>query len=180
MKTELFLTTLSCAGLILAGCATERPPGNAQPRANEFRPAPIGGVSGLSAATREKILAMDPERVTEEDVRELLSNAPAPHIISIHGGLLPIKVRMISFAEFLIAMGYPEASLRNPKTGSFAYGYYDGSDRIAGSLAWHYEQDGLRPILVGHSLGGIQVVRVLHKLAGDPEKRLAVWNPLTD
>jgi len=28
VKTEVFLTTLSCAGLIMAGCATERPVGN--------------------------------------------------------------------------------------------------------------------------------------------------------
>jgi hypothetical protein len=180
MKTTMFLAALLCASLVLPGCATSTARGPAQPRAAGPAPQAARGLSSLSTEAKEKILALDPENVTDRDVRELLSNAPAPQIISIHGGLLPIKKRMISFAEFLIAMGYPAASLRNPKTGSYAYGYYDDSDRIAGSLAWYYEQEGLRPILVGHSLGGIQVVRVLHKLAGDSEKQLSVWNPLTD
>ena len=180
MKTEALLTVLGCAALLLAGCATSPTQGQAQAHADESVSTATCGVSRLSAEAKEKILALDPEHVTEQDVRELLSNAPAPRIISIHGGLLPIKTRMISFAEFLIAMGYPEASLRNPKTGSYACGYYDASERIAGWLAWYYEQEGLRPILVGHSLGGIQVVRVLHRLAGDSEERLSVWNPLTD
>jgi pimeloyl-ACP methyl ester carboxylesterase len=104
---------------------------------------------------------------------------PAPQIINIHGGLLPIKARMKSFTQFLVGMGYPEASIRNPTDGSCTYGYYDRSDRIAGAIAWYYERDGLRPMLVGHSMGGIQAIRVLHKLAGDNTERIMVWNPLT-
>ena len=180
MKIAVFLIAILCASLVLPGCATNTIHGPAQSLADEPAAKAGCGLSDLPAAAKEKILALDPQNVTDRDVRELLSNAPAPQIIGIHGGLLPIKKRMISFAEFLIAMGYPAASLRNPKTGSYAYGYYDDSDRIAGSLAWYYEKEGLRPILVGHSLGGIQVVRVLHKLAGDSEKQLSVWNPLTD
>jgi hypothetical protein len=125
------------------------------------------------------VLAVDPEHVTEREVSTLLSQMPAPRIINIHGGLLPIKSSMTSFAEFLIGMGYPKASIWNPGNGSYAYGHYDHSDRIAGAVAWYYERDGMRPMMVGHSLGGIQTVRVLHKLAGDPAKSLPVWNPLT-
>jgi hypothetical protein len=135
---------------------------------------------GLSGDLETKILSLDPEHVTDLDVRELLARAPAPRIINIHGGLLPIKTRMNSFSRFLIGMGYPEESIRNPANGSFTYGYYDRSDKIAGLVAWYYEQDGLRPMIMGHSLGGIQTIRVLYRLAGDSPKKLPVWNPATE
>jgi hypothetical protein len=47
-------------------------------------------------------------------------------------------------------------------------------------IAWAYEHDGLRPMIVGHSQGGIQVVKVLHDLAGTFDTALPVWNPMTD
>src|SRR5258708_5330888 len=50
---------------------------------------------------------------------------------------------------------------------------------IAGMIAWYYEKEGLRPMIVGHSQGGMQAVKVLDKLAGQDAKKLAVWNPLT-
>jgi pimeloyl-ACP methyl ester carboxylesterase len=133
----------------------------------------------LSPEAEEKILALDPNHVTQRDVRDVLAQAPAPQILNIHGGLLPLKSRMTYFAEFLIQLGYPESSLRIPSNGSFSYGYYDASDRIAGSVAWYYERDGLRPMLIGHSQGGMQTVRVLHRLAGKSNRKIAVWNPLT-
>jgi pimeloyl-ACP methyl ester carboxylesterase len=136
-------------------------------------------VRGLSAEVKTRILALNPEQVTEQEVRDLLSQAPAPRMISIHGGLLPIRTGMNSFARFLIGMGYPESSIRNPGNGLYTYGYYDRSDEIAGAVAWYYERDGLRPVLVGHSQGGIQAIRVLHKLAGDSATTLSVWNPVT-
>ena len=86
---------------------------------------------------------------------------------------------MVSFSKFLIGMGYLEASIRNPGNGSYTFGYYDSSEKIAGAIAWYYEREGLRPMIVGHSQGGILAVKVLHKLAGDSAKRLPVWNPLT-
>jgi hypothetical protein len=133
----------------------------------------------LPAEAREKTLALNPDHVTEQEVRDVLSQMPAPRIINIHGGLLPIKNSMVSFSEFLIGMGYPEVSLRNPGGVPFVYGHYDNCDQIAGMLAWYYERDGLRPMIMGHSLGGVQAVRVLHKLAGDPTPQLHVWNPVT-
>jgi hypothetical protein len=136
-------------------------------------------VNSLSPELKKQILALNPETVGERELREILSQAPAPQIISIHGGLLPIKTGMSSFAAFLIGMGYPATSIRNPGNGDWTYGYYDSSDMIAGTVAWHYERTGLRPMIIGHSLGGIQAVRVLYKLACDSTNKIAVWNPLT-
>jgi len=46
-------------------------------------------------------------------------------------------------------------------------------------MAWYYEKEGLRPIMVGHSQGGFQAVKILHKFAGDGGDSMAVYNPLT-
>jgi hypothetical protein len=148
-------------------------------RAQPIEKAPVLHERILSRETEKMILALDPEHVTEQEIREVLSQAPAPRIINIHGGILPHPGSMFSFSQFLVGMGYPEASIRNPKDGTCAIGYYESSEKIAGVLAWYYERQGLRPMLVGFSQGGIQVVRVLHKLAGDSVENLSVWNPLT-
>ena len=84
---------------------------------------------------------------------------------------------MISFSHFLIGMGYPEASIRNPDDGTWTFSCYENSKMIAGMIAWYYEQEGMRPMIVGHSQGGFQYVRVLDDLAYS--KQLDVWNPLT-
>ena len=177
MKKAALLMLLLCVGWLVPGCATVPPQGERAVRLEQSEPSPLGRALDLSASTRAKILALDSEHVTDQEVRELLSSAPAPQIINIHGGLFPIKRAMTSFARFLIGMGYPEASIRIPGSDAFTYGYYDDSEEIAGTVAWHYERQGLRPMIVGHSLGGIQAIRVLHKLAGDSTTNLAVWNP---
>jgi hypothetical protein len=87
---------------------------------------------------------------------------------------------MKSFSQFLIGMGYPEAKIRNPRNGSYSYSCYESSEKIAGSIAWFYEREGMRPMMVGHSQGGIQAVKVLHELAGHFSEQIPVWNPLTD
>jgi hypothetical protein len=139
----------------------------------------VRSVRELSPELQTRILSLHPDHVTEAQVREVLSQAPAPQILCIHGGLLPINWGMNSFANFLIELGYPEASIRNPGNGELTYGYYQRSDLIAGTVAWHYERTGLRPILVGHSMGGIQAVRVLYRLAGDTVRSIPVWNPVS-
>ena len=63
-----------------------------------------------------------PERISERDVREVLSQAPAPRIINLQGSV-PL-VTMAPFAEFLAAMGYPKERLRNPDDGSLTYSSY--------------------------------------------------------
>jgi hypothetical protein len=38
----------------------------------------------------------------------------------------------------------------------------------------------MRPMLIGHSQGGMQTVKVLYELSGDFGGRVRVWNPVTD
>ncbi|TNF53785.1 hypothetical protein EP227_05395 [bacterium] len=123
----------------------------------------------------EKVLSLNPEHLTEKDVDEVLSLFPAPRVININGSL-PL-VKMDSFSRFLIAMGYPEKSVRNPGNESYSYSSYRDSTGFAGMIAWYYEKEGLMPILIGHSQGGMMVIKILHELAGAFDKKLPLWNP---
>jgi hypothetical protein len=152
----------------------------ALPALAQERPALDGPLRqvALDRATEDRLLALDPERISPEDVRELLARAPAPRIIGLHGSV-PI-VTMAPFADFLVAMGYPAERLRNPRDGRFTYSSFTDSRALAGALAWHYEREGSVPILIGHSQGGMLTVKVLQDLAGAAGDRIAVWNPVTD
>jgi hypothetical protein len=132
---------------------------------------------GLSREQEDKILALDPRNITGRDVEELLSKTPAPRIIHLHGGVATCIQLSMSFCKFLEGMGYPAASLTNPSDGTYTFSCYENSEKIAGVMAWYYEKEGLRPMMLGHSQGGMQVVKVLHRLGH--ESRLQVWNPLT-
>ncbi|MCC6822039.1 MAG: hypothetical protein V9H26_20465 [Verrucomicrobiota bacterium] len=173
-----------CVVLLVPGCATQpqstvaNPP-SSNKSAHEPRPSAFDPGLPLSSTTQAKILALDPENVSQAEISGVLAQVSAPRIINIHGGILPRHANMNSFSEFLIGMGYPAASIRHPNDGSYTFGYYDKSDMIAGVIAAYYESDGLRPMMVGFSQGGFQAMRVLHKLAGDSVDRLSVWNPLT-
>jgi hypothetical protein len=155
----------------------------AAPRADEALPdgARAGDgafrVAALDRATEERLFALDPERITPEEVREVLARAPAPRIIGLHGSV-PV-VTMAPFAEFLVAMGYPAERLRNPRDGGYTYSSFADSREIAGALAWHYEREGSVPMLIGHSQGGMLAVKVLQDLAGASGERVPVWNPVT-
>ena len=178
MRTRLLSSLWLCSALLLPGCATRQPQGlDALRRQIESSPPPRDFV--FPPDLKRKILALDPERVSGKDVHEVLSQAPAPRIINIHGGYYPVYLAMKSFSGFLIGMGYPEAAIRNPGDGSYSFSGYSSSLKIAGAVAWYYERDGLRPMLIGHSLGGMQAVKALRDLAGDSVKEIAVWNPLT-
>jgi hypothetical protein len=170
-----------CLGLSLvaAGCKTATTQKNTAAPGETLLRTPSYRNYSLSSETRDRILALDPERVTETDIRNVLADAPAPRLITIHGGLLPMEGSLASFAQFLVGMGYPRASIENPRDGSVAFGYYVSSEKLSGVLAWWYEREGLRPVMIGHSQGGIQVVKVLHRLSGDSRKKIPVWNPVT-
>jgi len=172
---------LCCLGtaLLLTACQTNPPQEPGLARDEQPRSADVCRKFAPPPETRERIMALDPEHLTEKEIREVLADAPAPRIINIHGGLLPIQGSMTSFSEFLVGMGYPRASIQSPRDGTYVFGYYVRSEKLSGLLAWYYEHEGLRPILVGHSQGGIQVIKVLYKLAGGSTTNLAVWNPLT-
>lgn len=162
----------------LAACATG--PYRA-PSAITESPSPGSVVKSLAidAASEERILALDPEHISDDDVRQALAKAPAPRIVEVHGGVYPVYLLMRSFSQFLTGMGYPEKSIRDPGDGAFSRSPYEDSERQAGEIAWYYEREGVRPMLIGHSQGGIQVVTILHELAGTFGRDRRVFNPLT-
>jgi hypothetical protein len=138
-----------------------------------------GRAPRLTSELEARILALDPTQVSTQDVRQVLAHAPAPRIINIHGGAARVIPHMVSFSELLIGLGYPAGCLTNPNDGTYSFSCYESSERIAGMIAWYYEKEGLRPMMVGHSQGGMQVVKVLDHLARNPSSPLQVWSPLT-
>src|SRR6185436_15544900 len=90
------------AALIAAGCAKiDLVPADPTTAAEIERNS--GKVSlHLSREQENRILALNPERVTPSDVRNVLAGAPAPHIINIHGGIAPVQKRLTSFSKFLV------------------------------------------------------------------------------
>jgi pimeloyl-ACP methyl ester carboxylesterase len=175
--SPLPLLLLGLCAAVFSGCATYDRRGLAPEQARALEAQPGAAAFRPPVELKQRILALNAERVTETDVRETLASAPAPRVINIHGGIAPVQYRMISFAHFLLAMGYPSNSLANPNDGTFTFSCYEDADMLAGMIAWYYERDGLRPVIVGHSQGGMQAIKVLYRFAG--KSRLAVWNPLT-
>ena len=162
----------------LAGCAT--PPVAVDvvaPRTGDFTALKARAVD---RALEDRILALDPARVSARDVAEVLAKAPAPRMMLVHGGVYPVHLAMTSFGTFLVAMGYPEAKIRDPASGEWSYSPYTTTRRLAGIAAWQYEQDAMRPMIVGHSQGGLYVVKILKELAGTYQPTLPVWNPVVD
>jgi len=180
MKRRIFFTlALPAAALALAGCGKfDLVPAEAG------RVAQIEGTLGmrswrLSRGQEDRILALNPERVTDHDVRRTLAGAPAPRIINIHGGLARVQERLVSFSKFLGGLGYPGKAMRNPGNGDYTISCYEDAELFAGLIAWYYEHEGMQPVMIGHSQGAMQAVKVLRLLAGLTAKQLAVWNPLT-
>ena len=131
----------------------------------------------IDRGIEDRILALDPRHITATEVRDVLKHAPAPRIIGIQGSFPLITMR--PFAEYLIAMGYPEESLRDPRDGSMSLSSFTDSEQLAGELAWYYESDGMMPMLIGHSQGGMLAIKVLYELNGSFHAAIPVWNPLT-
>jgi hypothetical protein len=167
---------------VIAGCAATNTEYSYRPYLykEEVRERTVLREFAVEPDVAGKILALDPDSISEKEIQEVLSHAPAPRIVNIHGGIYPVYLLMISFSDFLISMGYPEESIRNPMDGSYSYSCYMDSKKIAGLIAWYYEREGMRPMMVGHSQGGIQAVKVLYELVGRFDSDIQVWNPLTD
>lgn len=165
--------------LVLAGCATPLPAPAPPEAARPAGPQAVVAGAVLDPQTEARILALDPARVSDSDVRTLLAAGPTPRIVLLHGGIYPVHLVMESFSRFLAGMGYPESKLRHPGDGRRSHSPYEPSPQIAGLLAWYYEHEGMMPMMIGHSQGGIQLVKVLYDLAGD-DGPVRVWNPLTD
>jgi hypothetical protein len=165
--------------LALAGCATPPP----APQEAGTLPPPVGSVlrrTAIDAALEDRILALDPEHLTEADVRQTLAAGPTPRIVLLHGGVPLVYMLMVSFGRYLVGMGYPEARIRDPRDQDWSRNPYEDSTHVAGLLAWYYEHDGVRPMMLGHSQGGIQAVKILYALDGIFGDQIALWDPLTD
>jgi hypothetical protein len=175
----LTVICLLALSFLFSGCGTYHRHGLNSARAAALEQATIKRSRNLSREQEDRILALNPEHVTERDIRETLAGAPAPRIINIHGGVASVVARMVSFSKFLAGMGYPMQSITNAADGTYSFSCYESSEMIAGMIAWYYEKDGLRPMMVGHSQGGMQVVKILDRLATPQSAGLAVWNPLT-
>jgi len=128
------------------------------------------------AANVREVLALDCRRVTASDVAQALAKAPAPRIILFQGSLA--VTTMAPFAEFLAAMGYPRERMRDPRDGSVSQGSFGGSRRWAGTAAWYYESEGMMPMLIGHSQGGMMAIRILYELDGAFDEAIPVWDPV--
>ena len=184
MKHSLHLSRtllISIFALVLGACAT-RPLQTGEPSPPP-RPGSVLKSVQLDQALEERLLALDPDQISGEDVRDTLSKAPAPRIVLLHGGIYPVYLAMTSFAEFLIGMGYPDERIRRPDgvlDSLYSYSPYQDSREVAGLIAWYYERDGVRPMMIGHSQGGVQAVKVLYDLAGASGADLQVWNPVAD
>ena len=131
----------------------------------------------VDPALAARILALSPDHVSAADVRDTLSRFDAPRIIAIQGSVA--FVSMQSFAQFLTSMGYPDDRLRDPRDGSYSRNSFDDSERLAGEVAWYYEHDGMMPMLIGHSQGGMLVIRTLYELAGEFHDPIPVVDPTT-
>ena len=125
-----------------------------------------------------RLLALDPGHVGASDVADVLAQFPAPRIILLQGSFGPVT--MEPFAEYLIAMGYPEDRIRNPRDGGHSSSSFGDSRQLAGELAWYYENERMFPLLIGHSQGGMLAIRVLYDLAGAFGDTIPVWNPITN
>ena len=165
--------------LLASGCGTYRRQGLTSQRAKEIETKQIQLRYQLTREQEDKILALNPEKVTDEDIRSTLKGAPAPRMILIHGGLDSVIQHMVSFGDFLIGMGYPAHSITNPSDGTYTFSCLESARSLTGFCAWYYEKEGLRPMAVGHSQGGFQVVKILYWLSGDNGQKVEVWNPLT-
>ena len=130
----------------------------------------------LDQAIAARVLALSPDDISEADLRDALAHVDAPRIVLLEGSVA--FVSMQPFAEFLIAMGYPEERLRDPRDGSLSRTSFDDSERLAGELAWYYERERMMPMLIGHSQGGMLVIRTLYELAGEFHHAVPVFDPV--
>jgi hypothetical protein len=170
----------ACAAISLLGCATN-PSGTAERTAGDsVERGKVLRSLNLEPALEDRILALDPEHISDYDVRSTLAAGPVPRIILLHASIYPVYLIMSSFATFLEGMGYPGEKLRDPANGAYSQSPYGSSERLAGEIAWYYEHEGMRPMIIGHSQGGMQAIKVLYTLAGAFEPRVAVWNAATD
>ena len=132
----------------------------------------------LDPELEERILALDPRRGSARTTCEPLAAGPAPRIMLLHGGIYPVHLLMAIVRPLPRRHGLSRRrKIRDPGDGEWSYSPYDDSRELAGIVAWQYEHDGMRPMMIGHSQGGMQVVKMLRELAGQMSTSIPVWNP---
>jgi hypothetical protein len=169
---HFFRCLLLLTVLVAAGC------GSSPPRRPAASP-PLASTAAVEPALAARILALDPDRVSDAQVQDVLRQGPTPRIMLFHGGVYPVHLAMTSFGRFLVGMGYPREKIRSP-SGAWSYSPYEDVERLAGITAWYYEQEGMPPMLIGHSQGGMQAVKLLYVLAGAYGKEVPVWDPVAN
>lgn len=175
-KTSVLFAVVITA--LLAGCTGSKSYVREQNYYKDLQGDTVVNSIQMDQELEREILALNPEQITNYEVRYILGQAPAPRIMNVHGGVYPAYLLMESFSKFLIGMGYPESKIRNPMDGTFSYDCHQPASRLAGAAAWYYEKEGLRPMMVGHSQGGAQTIKALHLLAGTWGDRVQPWNPV--
>jgi len=171
------LLSFALAALIAVGSGCSTTP--ITPRVPAATPGSVLRSVPMDRALEDRILALDPAKISSADVKDTLSKAPAPRVFLIRGGVYPVYLAMESFGAFLVGMGYPEERILTPHEKDWSLSPYESASEIAGLIAWCYEHEGVRPSMIGHSQGGIQAVKVLHELAGDWSSELHPFNPNT-
>src|SRR5205814_1071617 len=76
-----------CALMFASGCATYDRRGIDPALAEQIENTKVRRSFKPADEMRQKILALDPEHVTAQDIQDVLSKVPAPRIINIHGGI---------------------------------------------------------------------------------------------
>jgi hypothetical protein len=132
-------------------------------------------VAGIDPAIAPKLRALDCTNVSGIEVRDVLAKVPAPRVVLLQGSV-PL-VTMEPFARFLAGMGYPEARMRDPGDGQFSESSFMAGEVLAGKLAFDYERTGMSPMLIGHSQGGMLVIRTLYEFAGAFHDAIHVVDP---
>ena len=95
-------------------------------------------VVALDPAVVQRLLQLDPELSRPVTSPRSSRAVPAPRIILLQGSFAPVT--MEPFAQFLIAMGYPEDRIRNPRDGAYSSSSFGDSRQLAGTLAWYLRE----------------------------------------
>ena len=151
-------------------------------RAASARNAPLAAavvalaLALVPAARAADVAKLDCERADTLTAATLPADR-APHVVLLQGSLG--IVTMSPFGAFLALMGYPARALVDPRDGAMTTDSDIDGATLAGALAWWYEHDGVRPIVIGHSKGGGVVIDTLRALAGARGDDLPLVDPRT-
>ena len=134
-----------------------------------LRPGPHGwDALSQDPELSRRILGLDPNRVSQRDISDILSKGPTPWLMTI-APLPPWSVEFLNLIKFFVKSGYPANRIGDPRSNDYRIDWRERPEIIGGMTAWFYENDGMAPILIGWSGGGILAVHVLHTLNGSPD-----------